>query len=88
MVKHIVLSCEKLFLREQAHPYLAQMLELPAYYGHNLDALYDCLTEMGEVTVAVPGAKYLRHTDSYGPMILTVLEDAARANPNLHLDFS
>ena len=31
--------------REKAHQYLAEMLDLPEYYGGNLDALYDVLTE-------------------------------------------
>ena len=30
---------------DAAHVYLAEKLDLPEYYGGNLDALYDCLTE-------------------------------------------
>ena len=29
----------------ETHRYLAKILRLPGYYGENLDALYDCLTE-------------------------------------------
>ena len=29
----------------QVHEYLAEQLDFPAYYGKNLDALYDVLTE-------------------------------------------
>ena len=34
--------------KEKAHIYLKQVLRLPSYYGNNLDALYDCLTDIQE----------------------------------------
>lgn len=33
-------------IKERGHDYLMEALDLPDYYGKNLDALYDCLTEM------------------------------------------
>ena len=33
-------------IKEGGHDYLAEALNLPDYYGKNLDALYDCLTEI------------------------------------------
>ena len=33
-------------IKEKGHDYLMEALNLPDYYGKNLDALYDCLTEM------------------------------------------
>ncbi len=38
---------------ELAHEYLQEMLELPDYYGKNLDALYDCLTSFCDVEFAI-----------------------------------
>lgn len=35
-------------INENCHDYLMEVLDLPAYYGRNLDALYDCLTVMEE----------------------------------------
>ena len=31
---------------KEFHRILAETLALPEWYGHNLDALYDCLTEL------------------------------------------
>ena len=39
--------------KEQSHKYLKEKLELPEHYGENLDALYDCLTEMGKTEIYV-----------------------------------
>lgn len=33
-------------IKQRSHDYLMEALDLPDYYGKNLDALYDCLTEM------------------------------------------
>ena len=38
-MKTILLDCRLMTGREEAHTYLARKLELPAYYGKNLDAL-------------------------------------------------
>ncbi len=34
--------------RDEFHDKLKKELPLPGYYGHNLDALFDILTEQGE----------------------------------------
>lgn len=33
-------------IKENGHDYLMEVLNLPDYYGKNLDALYDCLCEI------------------------------------------
>ena len=40
------IDAEKLNEREKAHEYLAEVFSFTDYYGRNLDALYDCLSEM------------------------------------------
>ena len=88
MVKVIELNCEELHERTQAHQYLAQELTLPDYYGKNLDALYDCLTELGECALVLHEAEALRQSGGYGAKILNVFEEAAQANPCLTLEIS
>ena len=49
----VELDCRKMTDKQAAHAYLKQELSFPEYYGNNLDALYDVLTELGEQTELV-----------------------------------
>ena len=80
MVK-VIVDCENLIQKKKAHLYLAQMLDFPEYYGKNLDALFDCLTEMSDCTITLEKAEFLR--DGYGAKVLKVMRDAVRENPGL-----
>ena len=65
------------------HDALAQAFGFPAYYGRNLDALHDCLCEIGEETAIV-----MTDMDEENPQarpFLDVLADSARENPRLSL---
>lgn len=42
----ITIDCTEIKNKEQLHGLLAEALCFPSYYGHNLDALFDCLTEI------------------------------------------
>ena len=52
-MKKIVLEGKYLLDREIAHEYLKKALDFPEYYGKNLDALYDCLTDLGETVIEI-----------------------------------
>lgn len=84
-MKKIVLSLEHLQNRATAHAYLQAVLALPEYYGANLDALYDCLTEIEEPTEIMISAKVSQeqYLGEYGVMLLAVLQDAANDNAAL-----
>lgn len=84
-MRTIKLDVEKMKSLNTLHKYLRRALELPVYYGSNLDALYDCLTEITEETeLIVPQAvtkeEYLGW---YGGQLLQVLQDASAENPTL-----
>ena len=73
--------------REAAHDLLASRLGLPEYYGRNLDALYDALTERGEPTrlVLLHREELAGRLGEYAGALLETLEDADRANPALEV---
>lgn len=83
---NVVLNCENLLHREQAHQYLAQMLDFPPYYGKNLDALFDCLTDLADCTITLNRMEPLLQSGGYGAKVLKVLEEAVQANPGLKLE--
>ena len=68
--------------REAAHAYLQEMLGFPAWYGKNLDALYDLLTEQTEETMI-----FISDADAADEAILETFTDAMVENPALTVIF-
>ncbi len=77
-----VLYMKKLNQRDSAHDHLTERLPLPEYYGRNLDALHDCLTEMDDAEIVVLDTD---QADGYGERVLQVLSDSALENEGLRL---
>ena len=81
-----VIDCTAIENAAQLHQVLAQALRFPAWYGHNLDALYDCLTDIGEKTDLI--FDHWASMGSFSAGFLRVLMDAAEENPNLNITIS
>lgn len=84
-MRRIELDIRSIATVRALHIYLAFRLNLPDYYGGNLDALYDCLTQMDEPTelrVLAYGAAS-EEMVGYLPRLLRVLEDAQEENERL-----
>ena len=71
--------------RQKAHAHMQKRLRLPKYYGCNLDALHDCLTDICEPTRIT-----LRFSDSmmkylgeYGTRLVSLLIACTGENPKL-----
>ena len=80
-----ILNGGSIHSREALHQALAAGLHLPEWYGGNLDALHDCLTELREpVTLRVIHAHALRETlGGYASGFGHVLDDSERENEKL-----
>ena len=62
-----------------AHEYIAAELGFPEFYGSNLDALYDCLTDLdGETSIIlIDETKMRQQLGDYADRLLQVFDDAA-----------
>ena len=78
----VQLDTKYMFDREKAHEYLKEKMNFPDYYGRNLDALYDCLTELDEAEVTIV---HRAQAGAYGKRILQVFMAASRINGGLVL---
>ena len=84
-MKQIILDGNVLADAAKVHDYLMEMLDFPEYYGKNLDALHDCLTDLEdiEITITAPeedGAIFQR--------ILRVFKASENENDSIKLILS
>lgn len=79
------IDCADISCSEELHRRIAACLSFPDWYGHNLDALYDCLTEIGASTHLI----LLGWDDSlaFAPGFRSVFEDAQLDHPDLYVSF-
>lgn len=75
--------------RENAHSHLAKALSLPDYYGGNLDALHDSLTDINEPThiIVTHCGMITQSMGSYGVALLEVLNKSTDENNSLTISF-
>lgn len=88
-MRQVILDANYMTDRRTTHEYIANMLSFPKYYGHNLDALYDMLTD-----IATPSTIIIKHSEllekqlgtGYGKLLLNVLKDSATENDFLEFE--
>ena len=81
-----IIDGNKISDRELLHTILAQSLNFPEWYGKNLDALYDCLTDIQEETeIQLINEKSLTdHLGNYARGFFKVLIQASQINSKIH----
>ena len=80
-MKKIILECLGIETAQCLHEKLKEALGFPDFYGHNLDALHDCLTEISEDTkLTLNGFDAL---GSFRTGFRIVLNAAEEENPHL-----
>ncbi len=81
----VILDGAKVRSRRGLHSYLKKALSFPDYYGRNLDALYDCLTDLQEQTeLVVENVPELENSlGFYAKSLFIVLRRASEENEHL-----
>ena len=74
----VILDGRKMTDKEATHEYLQEKLQFPEYYGRNLDALYDCLTETEEeLEIQIQYAEDMHENlGDYADALLETIADA------------
>lgn len=82
-MRSIILDALMMQKPEETHKYLKHMLKLPECYGFNLDALYDCLTDEGELVLKILNSGA---AGEYFFRVFEVMQDAAEENADLYVE--
>ena len=80
-MKRVELIASQLTDKEVLHDVLAEELQLPEWYGRNLDALHDCLTELTDVELVLVGWP----DEGYLARVRRVIMDVVCENDHLKL---
>ena len=65
-----------------SHDYLKEMLDFPEYYGANLDALYDCLTDLPPMEIYMEN---IHDAGAFYPVIKHVMLSAKKENRDIRI---
>ena len=80
-----IIDCNLIHTREDLHRLFREALDFPEWYGDNLDALHDCLTEItGKVRLLDWETAEVR-LGTYGQKAKKVIAAAAMHNTDLDL---
>jgi ribonuclease inhibitor len=73
--------------KQQVHNLLARELQLPDYYGQNLDALWDVMiTYRSPLTIQMNHTKqFIHNLDVYGDALIQLLTDLEASNNNIKI---
>ena len=84
-MKRIRLDGKKMTDRKSAHEYIAKKLSFPDYYGKNLDALADCLSEISDDTQIrlINTEDFINNIGVQYKGFIRVFSDSAESNPHL-----
>jgi len=89
-MKNIQINAADFSTPAELQEYLIEALSFPDYYGRNLDALYDGLTEVDEATKIIISSRIAdeENLGEYGERLLAVFETAVQDNENLELEIT
>lgn len=83
----VTLDGKEMINRTRAHLYIGHKLNMPDYYGKNLDALWDVLSTCDKTTKInlINKENLLDYLGDYGNSIIKVFKDAEKENNNIDI---
>lgn len=78
------IDCKQITTSQEFHRVLAETLSFPEWYGHNLDALFDCLTELETACLVLENWDAC---SAYAQGFRDVFLDAQEENPDFSVIF-
>ena len=75
---HLIIS-EHFKTPDEFQDFINQKLEFPDYYGHNLDALWDCLTGYVDMPLKIEWrsfSSFRNNNEEYAAALLKLFKDA------------
>lgn len=84
-MKRVQLSAAGWHSAADAHRALAAGLSFPDYYGHNLDALHDCLTDLDDTQLVIEDCALAAGQIGNWGGFLQVFFDSAAQNRRLEI---
>lgn len=84
-MKFILIDGEQINDISDIHKLFAELLGFPAWYGYNLDALYDCLSDTGETAcIYIKNGALLRSKlGARGESLFSLLRRVANERDNI-----
>lgn len=85
----ITIDCAGIQDKAGFHRTVSQALAFPHWYGNNLDALHDCLTEISSDT-RIQFVNWHLPEDALGPCAAALrraMTHAAQENPHIQIEF-
>ena len=83
-MREIELDGRQMDSRASTHQYIKEKLGLPAYYGGNLDALFDCLGEQTGISIILTHQSAMANAlGEYGQRLIHVFEGSAKGRNDL-----
>jgi len=80
-----IIDCNQIQTKEDLHRVFRETLRFPQWYGNNLDALHDCLTEISGKVRLLDWEIAEERLGTYGQKAKKVIAAAALHNTDLDL---